>query len=157
MNPHPVSPSEDDLSLDSDERTLVVQSHHLRGELSGLLGTSEAGEYVSSNDARPLDPDNLFSADNDTSGDAVGRDVLRFDRRSGGVVTGEGASTAALTPSGKPAARARTRARGWLIASVACAAALTLAALSALYADEIASRVSAELRPWLVAHGGSGR
>ncbi|HEX6243495.1 MAG TPA: hypothetical protein VFZ61_21430 [Polyangiales bacterium] len=151
MNPHPVFPSEDDLSLDSDERTLVVQSHHLQGELSALREASALG----ATDTSALDADNLFNADNDVAAsDMAGSDVLRFDRRSGGVVTGEGASTEAVSPSGNPIARPRRR--RWVVATLACISALALAALSALYADTIASRVSAELRPWLVAHGVSG-
>lgn len=140
MNPHPVSHSEDDLSLDSDERTLVVQSHHLH---VGDMGA--------------LDADKLFSAENEPTSDTAGSDVLRFDRRSGGLVTGEGARPTPLTPSGSPVRRGRSLRRAWIVASLACLSALALAGLSALYADTIASRVATELRPWLKGQGANQR
>jgi hypothetical protein len=140
MNPHPAPSPEDELSDDSDERTLVVQRHHLvYGELSGL------------------NPAHLFNVEAapEPAQIAPGADALHFDRVSGGVVSGD----APLTSLPPPATlswhvrRAQKRRRAWLIAASTCSVALLLAALSALYVDTIVANAAPRVLPWLEAQG----
>ena len=140
MNPHPAPSPEDELSDDSDERTLVVQRHHLvYGELSGL------------------NPAHLFNveAEPEPAQIAPGADALHFDRVSGGVVSGDAPlmSVPPVATLSWHARRAQKRRRTWWIAASTCSVALLLATLSALYVDTIVASAAPRVLPWLEAQG----
>jgi hypothetical protein len=141
MNPHPAPFPEDEFpDDDEDERTLVVQRHHLvHGEVSGLNAA------------------HLFMAEPEVEVQPVtlGADALHFDRASGGVVSGDVPLTS--TPPAPTlswhARRAQKRRRAWLVAASTCSIALLLAAASALYVDVIVANAAPRVLPWLEAHG----
>lgn len=135
MNPHRM-PSEDELSLDSDERTLIVNSARL-ADLSGL----SAANLFNEQEAPEAQPEP----------GAAGADVLRFDRASGGLVAGDGMGLSLPPPSSAPAyyrRRAARRAWRWALAALLCAGALTLTTFSVIHADRVLPEIS-KRAPWL--------